>query len=337
MEFINYCNLHRILLLVLPPHSTHTVQPLDVVIFKPLSTAYTNALVDHLHRTQGMVTIKKGEFLPLFWKAWISTFTPELVLKAFEATGISPLNANIILKKFTKRGDGDGGESSNLPQQPERPFIYAKRLLRSSVKDPAQPEARELLRFIQGLIAKEDLTAHQLATLEASIHYRKKFKRNNKVLDLQQREEFHSRAVFWSPSKVREARAREKVRVEEERQHQLKKAEMKDLREANKLYKSKVAEEKRLARERAKVVREKEKAEKLLERQRQKEKRDAEKAIKLSQSGKRKASAPIKPSNKRQKRSGVDAGGGVAPKRSPAPLTKTTSRGRNVHLPSKYR
>jgi hypothetical protein len=70
---------------------------------------------------------------------------------------------------------------------------------------------------------------------------------------------------------------------------------------------------------------------------RQKDENAAKKAIKLSQTSKRKASAPIKPSNKRQKRSGVDAGGGVAPKRSPAPLTKTTSRGRNVHLPSKYR
>jgi hypothetical protein len=37
MEFIDYCDRHRILLMILPPHSTHTLQPLDVVLFKPLS------------------------------------------------------------------------------------------------------------------------------------------------------------------------------------------------------------------------------------------------------------------------------------------------------------
>jgi transposase len=32
MDFINYCDTHRIILAILPPHSTHTLQPLDVVI-----------------------------------------------------------------------------------------------------------------------------------------------------------------------------------------------------------------------------------------------------------------------------------------------------------------
>lgn len=37
MDFIEYCDRHRILLIVLPPYSTHTLQPLNVVLFKPLS------------------------------------------------------------------------------------------------------------------------------------------------------------------------------------------------------------------------------------------------------------------------------------------------------------
>jgi hypothetical protein len=40
-EFLEYCKAHRILVSVFPPHSTHTLQPLDVVCFKPLSGAYT--------------------------------------------------------------------------------------------------------------------------------------------------------------------------------------------------------------------------------------------------------------------------------------------------------
>ncbi|KAF7565281.1 hypothetical protein PtrM4_047150 [Pyrenophora tritici-repentis] len=34
MDFINYCNDHKILLLAFPPYATHTLQPLDVGIFR---------------------------------------------------------------------------------------------------------------------------------------------------------------------------------------------------------------------------------------------------------------------------------------------------------------
>jgi hypothetical protein len=44
MEFIEYCHNNRILLAVYPPHSTYTLQPLDVALFKPLSAAYSQAL-----------------------------------------------------------------------------------------------------------------------------------------------------------------------------------------------------------------------------------------------------------------------------------------------------
>jgi hypothetical protein len=78
--------------MVLPPHSTHTLQPLDVVMFKSLSTAYSTELSTHLHKSQGLLSIKKGDFFPLFWKAWTSSFKEETILKSFEATGISPFD-----------------------------------------------------------------------------------------------------------------------------------------------------------------------------------------------------------------------------------------------------
>jgi hypothetical protein len=42
MDFIEYCDQNRILLAVYPAHSTHTLQPLDVVMFKPFSSAHSN-------------------------------------------------------------------------------------------------------------------------------------------------------------------------------------------------------------------------------------------------------------------------------------------------------
>jgi hypothetical protein len=102
MDFINYCDQNRILLMVFPPHSTRTLQPLDVVMFKPLSTAYSNELVQHLHNAQGLIPITKGDFFPLFWEAWTTSFSEELILKAFKATGIWPTNGQVILKRFIK-------------------------------------------------------------------------------------------------------------------------------------------------------------------------------------------------------------------------------------------
>jgi hypothetical protein len=51
MDFIEYCDQNKILLAIFPPHSTHTLQPLDVCMFKPLSQAYSNELLSFLERS----------------------------------------------------------------------------------------------------------------------------------------------------------------------------------------------------------------------------------------------------------------------------------------------
>ena len=43
-DLIEYCDQHKILLLIFPPHATHTLQPLDVVCFKSLAQNYSNKL-----------------------------------------------------------------------------------------------------------------------------------------------------------------------------------------------------------------------------------------------------------------------------------------------------
>ena len=126
------------------------------------------------------------------------------------------------------------------------------------------------------------------------------------------------------------------VKEQEEKEQKLQKAETAELRKAAKLYKEKIAEEKHVAREAAKVAREKERTEKAAERACQKEAYNTEKALQSIQRGKRKASQPLKQSNKRQK-CVVDAvatreASGAA---SATPL-RTTRQGRNIKLPSRY-
>jgi hypothetical protein len=114
MDFINCCDAHRILLAILPPHSTHTLQPHDVVILKLLSSSYSNEPTSHIHRSQGLVPIQKSNFFLLFWRAWRASFRKELVIKSFEATGIWPMERDNILQRFNSTA---ASESENAPAE----------------------------------------------------------------------------------------------------------------------------------------------------------------------------------------------------------------------------
>ena len=100
MDFIEYCDRNRILIAVYPPHSTHTLQPLDVVMFKPFSSAYSNQVAAFMERCQGLTSMSKRDFYSMFIAAWETSFKEATILKAFEATGLSPLNPEVILKRF---------------------------------------------------------------------------------------------------------------------------------------------------------------------------------------------------------------------------------------------
>jgi hypothetical protein len=102
MEFLTFCVERRILVLIYPPHSTQTLQPLDVACFSPLAQAYTKALGIQLQKQQNLVAFKKEHFFGLFWEAWKSSFTKELVKRAFEVVGIEPVNPSVILDRFNK-------------------------------------------------------------------------------------------------------------------------------------------------------------------------------------------------------------------------------------------
>jgi hypothetical protein len=82
-EFIEFCDANRILLAILPPHSTHSLQPLDVVLFSPLSRNYTTELNRSLQRSQGITRITKRDFFRIFWAAWSSTMRRDIILKSF--------------------------------------------------------------------------------------------------------------------------------------------------------------------------------------------------------------------------------------------------------------
>jgi hypothetical protein len=69
-------------------------------MFLPLLAKYSQKLEAHLHLTQGLVPLTKGDFFPLFWDAYNASFIPENILKSFDVTGISPPDASKVLNRF---------------------------------------------------------------------------------------------------------------------------------------------------------------------------------------------------------------------------------------------
>jgi hypothetical protein len=211
MDFINYCDQNKILLAIFPPHSTHTLQLLDVVMFKPLSTAYSKELTTYLHKGQGLVSIKKGDFFHLFWKAWVSTFIQELIIRSFEATGIAPLQPNVILQRFEKRSpESSNGSISSNSVYSGKDWLEIETLLRKVAKDESSKELKKISRSLHHISIQNSLLHHEVAGLKEVLKTQKKHKKKSKTLDLQQKKWAQGGAVFWSPRKVEEARQREK-------------------------------------------------------------------------------------------------------------------------------
>lgn len=103
MKFIDKCDDLNILLLILPSHSTHRLQSLDVSLFSSLTTYYTNGLNKIMFDSLGIVGMSKRMFWSVFRSAWQKTFTFENISSAFHKTGIFPLSPSLVLNQIIKK------------------------------------------------------------------------------------------------------------------------------------------------------------------------------------------------------------------------------------------
>ena len=211
MDFLNYCDRNRILVCIYPPHSTHTLQPLDVAAFKPLAQNYSSALTRHLHATQGLGGITKGDFFRLFWSAWVKTMRKELVESAFEATGLEPFNPDRIINKYRKLNNTNNSDNSSLSEFEGKDWRKADRVMKSAINESNERDAQRALRAVHKLCVNNDLLRLENKKLREAAAHTKKRKHKGALLDLQQQKVYERKPQFWSPRKVREARYRNNV------------------------------------------------------------------------------------------------------------------------------
>ena len=84
-----------IIILGMPPHTSHWLQPLDKGCFGPLSKRY-NVICSEFMSSNSQNVVKKCTWARLFKEAWEETMIPHNIKQGFRVTGIFPLNPAII-------------------------------------------------------------------------------------------------------------------------------------------------------------------------------------------------------------------------------------------------
>lgn len=98
VEFQDLCKEKNIVLLCMPAHSSHLLQPLDVACFAPLKRKYGDA-VSGLARNRTHY-ISKETFLPLFKSAFEQSITKENIQAGFRGAGLVPHDPQAVLSKL---------------------------------------------------------------------------------------------------------------------------------------------------------------------------------------------------------------------------------------------
>jgi hypothetical protein len=119
-NFIAHCMQHNIDLLILPPHCSHILQPLDVAVFGPLKTALANE-TDQLTRV-GVRRIQKVEWIEMYYKARLRAMSQYNIQSAWLGAGIYPFDPqkayNHLPSSYTRSSITSTNATTPPPQTP---------------------------------------------------------------------------------------------------------------------------------------------------------------------------------------------------------------------------
>lgn len=133
-----------IIILTLPPHTSHRMQPLDRTVFGPMKGFY-NAATDNWMRSNPGQTVKIWQVALLSGQAFTQATTPSNIISGFSSTGISPLNTQIFTDQdylpsdVTDRSD----PSDNTTESPSIAATLPSTPSTSRAPDSTTPSAPE--------------------------------------------------------------------------------------------------------------------------------------------------------------------------------------------------
>ncbi|XP_044005584.1 uncharacterized protein LOC122850514 [Aphidius gifuensis] len=95
LDVIDHARKHSVIILCLPPHCTHRLQPLDVSMMKPISTFYAKKVRNWL-RINSPRRVTTEQVPMLFSRAFTAASTSSNIKNGFKKSGLWPLNPNVF-------------------------------------------------------------------------------------------------------------------------------------------------------------------------------------------------------------------------------------------------
>ena len=211
MKFIMWADKYHIIIAIMPPHSTHRLQPLDVGLFQPLATAYSKEISKLMSESYGLVSMTKRIFWRIFNSAWDTSFTEKNIVSAFAKTGIFPYDPSVILSKITC--------PEPVPEliiQEKTPIACAsvRRIHKAYRRSPTAKRLGFIFHANIQLAAQHSIDLHTISGLVKSLKEEKKKRSRRKRLNLCGDENVG--AQFYSPCTVRQAIAHSDKKEAEE-------------------------------------------------------------------------------------------------------------------------
>jgi DDE superfamily endonuclease len=148
-DFVRYTKENQIILFALPPHTTHFLQPLDVVCFQPLKHYHAEA-VDAAVRT-GDMKFSKIEFLAALTNIRKQAFKKSTILSAFRKTGIIPFDPQQVIGPLQERFEA----TERARGVENRTQLYAEmdaEVGESSEEEPSTPTLHNIRGFGRDLL-----------------------------------------------------------------------------------------------------------------------------------------------------------------------------------------
>jgi hypothetical protein len=115
------------------------------------------------------------------------------------------------------------------------------------VQDTTSRAAKKLSLSLHYLQVWNKLLKVENKGLREALEAKKKYTKHSKCLNLQQREEYHGGATFWSSRKIRDTQFHERTRKREEEKKKLKESDAKKLKATTVLLQKKQTEDRRMA------------------------------------------------------------------------------------------
>ena len=327
LAFIHYCDQNRILLNILPPHSTHRLQPLNVAIFSPLATAYSNQINNFIQSSRGFGRITKRVFWSLFRNAWTTALIFPNIRAGFSTTGIHLFQPNKILQQLKIKTPSLPISDSDLKRKTPNSVRGVHRAIKAArIEDPELAQGVDLIvRATEKLAIQKEILEHENQGLRATLIGEKKRRKRGKTIELFAKNE-PGQAMFFSPGKIAAVRERQQeIETQKESERLAKKTE-KHLRAIERERKTQETRNRKIARQemaaQKREAKEREKKARTLQKQ-------ANQQFKLEQQLQKVQS---KAAISTKKRKAVDD----PPEMPPEPKSRVSRNGRSIALPTRF-